>query len=491
MASRENQGLQIALIVFVMMTMALAVTTYFFFHKSQAADLARVRLEAEKRQADDKERVVVKELNDLKDLVGFDATKPMEEVLKDYEQDMTTYGAGLDKRDQQKYRNVIRGLYNESTKKSIDAADLKIANTDLKNKLQAYEATKDGQIKQYKDGFDAAQADLASRTDQFSQDRAAFQDTTEQVNEARDKAQKELADVTETNRKTSDDMQKQLSTALARYAGAKNELDAVTKGEFTSPEGKITWVNQDSRSVWINLGKDDGLKKQISFSVFDYNENNVNKAAIKGKIEVVKLIDSHTAEARITQDSTKNPIMPGDVIYTPVWHPGHSDHFALAGFMDLDKDGRSDRARVRDLILFNGGVIDSEVDDKGAISGEMKITTRYLVLGDAPDEKMASPQVRDGYTKSYGQAESLGVERKSLQEFLNMVGYTPERGAGKDVRLSSGAAAAGKAGVAEAAPAEGEQPKASTPGTNDGSDAAAPATAPDGRPFRPRTVRFP
>ena len=56
------------------------------------------------------------------------------------------------------------------------AAELKIANTDLKNKLQAFESTKDGQIKQYKDGFDAAQADLATRTDQFSQDRATFLD---------------------------------------------------------------------------------------------------------------------------------------------------------------------------------------------------------------------------------------------------------------------------------------------------------------------------
>ena len=35
MASRESQGLQIALILFVMVTVVLAVTTYLYFRKAE------------------------------------------------------------------------------------------------------------------------------------------------------------------------------------------------------------------------------------------------------------------------------------------------------------------------------------------------------------------------------------------------------------------------------------------------------------------------
>ena len=37
MAARENQGLQIALILFVMVTIGLAVSTFVFYKKSQEA----------------------------------------------------------------------------------------------------------------------------------------------------------------------------------------------------------------------------------------------------------------------------------------------------------------------------------------------------------------------------------------------------------------------------------------------------------------------
>ena len=49
MASRESQGLQVALILFVMVTVVLAVTTYFFFREAEerTAQAAAARAEAE------------------------------------------------------------------------------------------------------------------------------------------------------------------------------------------------------------------------------------------------------------------------------------------------------------------------------------------------------------------------------------------------------------------------------------------------------------
>ena len=53
MASNENQGLQISLIVFVMLTVILSVTTFVFFNKFK-----QVSVQAEKDRADAAKAVV-------------------------------------------------------------------------------------------------------------------------------------------------------------------------------------------------------------------------------------------------------------------------------------------------------------------------------------------------------------------------------------------------------------------------------------------------
>ena len=50
MASSENQGLQIALIIFVMLTIILSVTTFVFFRQ---ADEATIRSIADSKKATD------------------------------------------------------------------------------------------------------------------------------------------------------------------------------------------------------------------------------------------------------------------------------------------------------------------------------------------------------------------------------------------------------------------------------------------------------
>ena len=74
---------------------------------------------------------------------------------------------------------------------------------------------------------------------------------------------------------------------------------------------------------------------------------------------MTKLPDSHMAEARIVEDKYGDPIITGDVIYTPVWRPGQQRHFALAGIMDINGDNKSELDLVRRLITMNGGVVDA------------------------------------------------------------------------------------------------------------------------------------
>ena len=67
------------------------------------------------------------------------------------------------------------------------------------------------------------------------------------------------------------------------------------------------------------------------------------------------------AEARITQDDPKNPIITGDQVYSQVWHRGKKLRFALTGIIDFDNDGVSDMQLARELIELNGGIVDAYV----------------------------------------------------------------------------------------------------------------------------------
>ena len=153
---------------------------------------------------------------------------------------------------------------------------------------------------------------------------------------------------------------------------------------FETPDGKIRWVNPQTGRVYINLGAADGLQPQVTFSVYGVDVNNLAREEKKATIEVTRIVNDHLAEARITEDMLSDPVLEGDVIYTPLWNSKSALHFALAGKMDVNGDGRDDRELVRRLITMNNGTIDAE-EYNGELRGEMTQHTRYLILGDSPD----------------------------------------------------------------------------------------------------------
>src|SRR6476661_7145609 len=99
------------------------------------------------------------------------------------------------------------------------------------------------------------------------------------------------------------------------------------------------------------------------------------------RIEVVSLGD-RMSEARILDDTPRNPIITGDVIFTPAWSPGQRVHFALAMKMDINKDGVDDYDTVKRIIEMNGGVIDAELRPDGKRVGDINVNTRYFVQGE-------------------------------------------------------------------------------------------------------------
>ncbi|MFM9115037.1 MAG: hypothetical protein ACKOU6_02620, partial [Planctomycetota bacterium] len=227
----------------------------------------------------------------------------------------------------------------------------------------------------------------------------------------------------------------------------KDEIKRRTEKEnFEGPSGQSRYVTQRQGLVLINLGSADGLRPQINFSVYDQDENSATRAQKQAASEVVRITDAHLAEARIIESQVKNPILPGDNIYSPIWQPGQRLRFALTGFMDIDGDGSNDREKVRNLIEINGGEVVVEQGNDGRVDAaslaKMTLQTRYLVEGDLPPptamDKASFEVHNQGRNSMITKAQELGIDRITPAKILAYMGY---RGEEKTVNLSKGAMA--------------------------------------------------
>lgn len=419
--ARENQGLHIALIIFVTLTLVLGVTTFLFFRKlEEAAIKAKAesdRAATEKTAADNAQ----KDNAELKRLIGFAATDKMDTIHEEVNKEMETYAANFDE-SSRVYRKVLLYLFDVIRKKDAQIAELQVALQDEKTRSELREPMKDSQVAQFKTGQDAAQKELATEREKFNQDRQAI---TEQKNELQvklEKAQKDAVATVDKIRKNLEDTQKSMEKLQRALADRSEQLNKVVTQTFEEADGKIRWVNQRNRTVWLNLGQADGLPRQTTFAVYPSDASDVTQAVKKASVEVTQVLGDHLAEARILEDSIADPILPGDLVHTPIWTPGERQHFALTDGMDVDGDGKSDWELVRSLITMANGVIDAELSDKGERTGKMSTNTRFLILGKQHDEKTPKA-VGEGRVRMIREADMLGVQKVPLSELLKRMGW--------------------------------------------------------------------
>ncbi|MCH2601001.1 MAG: hypothetical protein MKZ94_16440 [Pirellulales bacterium] len=289
--------------------------------------------------------------------------------------------------------------------------------------------------------FTDTQANITTAVEDLATFRADRQAASAGIDAAKQKHTPALAakdqEITNRNNQIAD-AEKRLEDQAENNLVA--QLKARPKSErFEIPDGKITSVNEASGTVWINIGSTDDLKPLTTFSVYPENQLGVMRGPedIKGRIEVLKIIDGDIAECRIIEDSIKDPILLGDEIFSPLWQRGISVHFALIGFFDIDGDGKSDRDRVKNIIRSAGGVIDAELsidntqetDAANLIrTGGITVDTQYLVRGKTDAILNVDRQT---YNRFETRAKDYNIESITINTLLNYAGY-------KNVKSSTG-----------------------------------------------------
>jgi hypothetical protein len=443
--ARENQGLQISLIIFVMLAVVLGVSFFLYFRKYDEALGQAKMAEAGRQSAEQKTADVEKERDGLRRLIGYPA-KGLTEMTEQYDADKAPLVQANYPEQSLYYSPMVRYLLNANAELGASLGKNQEEVKILKEKLEVRQKAADNQIS----GFVAARDTAVTHAKKVDEDSAT---EITRRNGAEDASLKALQDA----QKAADIQRTALTAEVKKYqeewqktlAINKGNIDKLRRREKTTiadaPNGEVTAVSQHTGTVWINIGSDQALERQITFTVYPSDSTNLSKATKKATIEVISVEGARISRARILDDKIADPIMVGDKIFSPVWSP-EPRHFALAGFIDLDGDGKSDLQTALSLIRMNGGVVDAYMDDKGHMVGQMSMDTRYLVMGQEPklrggEHAVAGKNGQDGtfdtFTEMQKSAETLGVTKISLIELKERMGYKPQAGAQRIGKPSS------------------------------------------------------
>ncbi len=434
MAARQDQGLVFTLIAFVILFIIAFVAAYVGWKSYSDSETHVAQLTTDLGQARSATTTLQADKEQLLQWMGVGQFDNLEDVSKSVKQDMDRYAVTFTP-EQQSYRKVVEYLAQENQAISSREAEAKKTLKDVKDSLLALEGENEKKVAQYQAQMKAAEQDAAAERDQHKKDRDSLEATKRELQDNLAQQEKKF----EEQLGTISTQMKDLTSKLSKSEVAKENLLAeVSKSaeSFEVPDGRVSWINQNG-TVWLNLGAADGLRSQITFSVFDADALDPAKTDPKGSLEVTKILGDHMAEARVTNDDPRNPILTGDQVYSQIWHRGKRLRFALMGIIDLDGDGRNDMKLARDLIELNGGTVDAYVADDGKIEGEITVNTRYLVRGDHPSGANEA-LLQEAWQKLSDDAQTNGVELITLDKFLNQIGYAPDD---RVVRLGPGARA--------------------------------------------------
>lgn len=444
-ASNKPVALQITLVVFVLLTLIFAVTT-FMFHREysdevQAAAKAKNDMQAQSKlhgDAANDRRTLIAVVGSTYDRVEdpqaqppddktvkgvareaiakakanaggnlVDTVEKLEGALATSESNRLLLETELQKQNQENI--ALEGRYRANAGEH-DKAKQK-AEADLQDLVRNRDellAAKDRDIAGLRKDYNESQAEIANLNEQQVRERKRFSDEITRLEGINDKI--------------------------------RTELDELKQVSFEVADGLIRRVENATKMVWINLGTADHIRPRVTFSVYARDNSGIGRGQeeIKGKIEVTRIIDAHMSEAKIIDEDLYRPMAPGDQIYSPLWNPGRIEQFSFVGIMDLDRDGRDDRELLHSLVATAGAAIDNEVDNDGnrtPADSLINERTKFLVLGDIPDKtKITRPEdqekaqrIMDHLKEMRKEARLSGVRIVSLNDFLAYIGYKPKR----------------------------------------------------------------
>ena len=457
MAARENQGYLIAVIVLILLLLVatlvafLGWNSYFdmrdakvnaekkggidsaraeaydYLYKVQAAYIGKlgqstaevetmlnaVRLIPNKVDSSGKEQVnqIVKLAEDLKTQYDADMKLMIATGTAEQQQEMTWRGL---------VENYAAALGKIHDNNNIMEEEVRRITQETKAALDK----KEEEVKATKQELETVKTELDSKSQEFAANEGRLNSENEKLKGDIKTVSDRLDKKTRESDKEKTELTLAANEAIKQRDNAQAQLDRIYKASFDIADGRIVRVSPELGSVVLNIGSEDGLRPNQTFSIYDQTAKDFDVSKSKASIEVTAVTGPHQSEARITKESPLNPILTNDQILSPSWDPGYRVPIAVAGIFDLDFDGTDDRERLIQDIERNGGRVVAFHDKDGKVYGQIDSATRYFVLGDAPasDGPDSKPEIGKAISELSKQARGNSVQEIDIRKLLNWMG---------------------------------------------------------------------
>ncbi|HWE35362.1 MAG TPA: hypothetical protein VG406_02235 [Isosphaeraceae bacterium] len=424
-ASNEAQGLKIATIIFVSLSLILAVTTYLGYDSAMQASAketkAKQEMDTAKKQLGDRTRefrefrglvwgqegeklespdemknALTRNLNRIKD-ASADIAGDIRKKVNDAQakgtnrQEIAQLSEGIDQAVKRlaaeqslTLESRIATLLDLLRLQTHLASEFALDNVDLRTTLEGVNASNDVRVKNAEQARDKAVAEKQAADAKHEADRAELVAKLDKVNSTNAELAQQVTDLKSKLDKMKTDFEKQL--VLLRAINRENQ-EQLRKDEtrLEKRDATVTYVDRTRREVHTTLTKGMGARPQLRFSIFDRGAHGLPTDKPKATIELTWVGDSASVGKIVKQVDYADPIRPGDQVYSPTWDPNHPLHFALIGKIDINRDGADDRDALRRLIQISGGVVDYDLPPprEGSESGQISPRIDYYVYDDS------------------------------------------------------------------------------------------------------------
>lgn len=464
MASKQNQGVLVSLIVFIVLTLAFGVATYFGAkgYKEQKAALESAR--SERANAVQERDNLKTELDAFKTKLGY-GLAGADTIING--------GDGDEKISVQENGSAVEKPvhYNGMQDDLADALGSNVAETltfkDGVAQLSAQLAAVNKQIADCAAERDANIRDAQNQVDNSEKEKTRFDASvvkkTADVETALDDVRSQYTDLTKQfNEQTKEfDTQKRNAKEAIDIANAEAEkergaadnfaninielarrIDLLTNNDFETADATVVSTDQVAHSVRLDVGSADGIRPLTKFNVFPKEALVKGGVKAKASVQVTQSLEEHVCEAKILQDNPNDPIEPGDIVFTPLWRPGEINKYALDYRLDINEDGVSDLDEIYNMIRIAGGEVAAYIDDKGVVHGKItpdcfrlvvsddSVVDRIAKAGDLSDETKA--KIEQDQVAFIESAKENGVRSIRLADLLVQIGYKKTPLLGRD-----------------------------------------------------------
>lgn len=473
-SAQDNQGLKIAVAVFVTLSVVLAVATYFGFSNSSFYYEKMDQATKDASQAKQAQGTLQHQFEELKELAGYpkvEDAKVAEQIKSDREEQNKAVAAIRGRMDQifnqireasdanigpevqkiyEAANSAAESFQNEPNRTQASAINRLISLMTNESELMAYvtadyaatrkELEASNQIAQQKvqvevDAKEGFQADLTSEQNSHNEQRDGLLTRLDELQSRNQQLATENNTLKEQLAQVQADWSDRWSKQMAVFRQMREDLEKNEK-VLDQADGYITFVDYNREEVRTTLSRRQGAHEQLIFSVFDKDAPGLPSDEPKAVIELIK-VDDNGSIGRITKQlRTADPIRHGDQVYSPSFGE-HPKSYALIGKIDLDRNGYDDREDLKRLIQATGGVISYDLPPpgRGEETGEITPLTSWYIIDDSQPIRAgvgenigATAEQEQAFLKRRSEvleeARLAGVRPISLDRLKGMLGYS-------------------------------------------------------------------